>query len=150
MTRRSFKSEFDAPEHSPGFLLWQVSMAWQRRIRAALKPLDLTHVQFVLLAATGWLTRRGAAITQVQIADHAQVDAMMTSQVLRTLEAKELVSRAPHPTDTRAKCVELTPAGRRLLVLALDTVEREDGAFFAACDDVRPELMVALRRLAGG
>src|SRR3546814_15453085 len=38
------------PENSPGFLLWQVTNQWQRRLRATLEPLGLTHVQFVLLA----------------------------------------------------------------------------------------------------
>ena len=43
------------PEDSPGFLLWHVTLRWQRDIAAALAPLDLTHVQFVLLATTWWL-----------------------------------------------------------------------------------------------
>jgi hypothetical protein len=36
---------------SPGLLLWRATLRWQRRIVAALKPLGLTHVQFVLLAS---------------------------------------------------------------------------------------------------
>jgi hypothetical protein len=32
---------------------------WQREITAALAPLGLTHVQFVLLAAAWWLNSRG-------------------------------------------------------------------------------------------
>jgi hypothetical protein len=39
-----------APDKSPGFLLWQVTLRWQRKVTIALAPLDLTHVQFVLLA----------------------------------------------------------------------------------------------------
>lgn len=41
----------DGPATSPGFLLWHVTLRWQRAITAALRPLDLTHVQFVLLAS---------------------------------------------------------------------------------------------------
>jgi len=37
------------PAGSPGFLLWHVTLQWQRAITAVLQPLDLTHVQFVLL-----------------------------------------------------------------------------------------------------
>jgi hypothetical protein len=47
------------PEDSPGFLLWHVTLRWQREIAAALAPLGLTHVQFVLLAAAWWLNSRG-------------------------------------------------------------------------------------------
>ena len=40
------------PEESPGFLLSHVTLRRQREVAAALAPLNLTHVQFVLLAAT--------------------------------------------------------------------------------------------------
>ena len=43
------------PNDSPGFLLWHVTLRWQRDIATALAPLGLTHVQFVLLATTWWL-----------------------------------------------------------------------------------------------
>src|SRR3954453_8138901 len=44
---------------SPGFLLWRVTQRWQRSIVAALRPLDLTHAQFVLLMSTAWLGAPG-------------------------------------------------------------------------------------------
>ena len=52
MAARSSKAVFgfESPDDSPGFLLWQVTNLWQRRIRAALEPLGLTHVQFVFVA----------------------------------------------------------------------------------------------------
>ena len=53
------------PQNSPGFLLWHVTLRWQRDIAAALAPLDLTHVQFVLLASTWWLLLAAAALTVV-------------------------------------------------------------------------------------
>lgn len=48
------------PQDSPGFLLWRSTLRWQRTIIAALRPLELTHVQFVLLASTWWLTEQSA------------------------------------------------------------------------------------------
>ena len=47
------------PDDSPGFLLWHVTLRWQRDIAAALAPMGLTHVQFVLLATCWWLNSRG-------------------------------------------------------------------------------------------
>ena len=44
-------------DESPGLLLWQVTNRWQAAQRAALKPFELTHVQFVLLASLTWLRR---------------------------------------------------------------------------------------------
>jgi DNA-binding MarR family transcriptional regulator len=141
-------SSFETPEESPGFLLWQASMLWERRLRAALEPLGLTHMQFVLLAASAWLGREEDAVTQVRIAGQAKVDVVMTSQVLRTLEAKGLLSRAPHPTDTRAKCVVVTAAGKKLVRSAIAIVEREDRAFFARTAAFQKPLLGALQLLA--
>lgn len=47
--------QFASPDDSPGFLLWQVSNLWQRKMKAELSDLGLTHVQFVLLAGIVWL-----------------------------------------------------------------------------------------------
>jgi DNA-binding MarR family transcriptional regulator len=55
----------------------------------SLAPLDLTHVQFVLLACTWWLNRQGERPTQVRLASQAGTDIKMTSQVVRSLEKQE-------------------------------------------------------------
>lgn len=123
-------TRLDGPAESPGFLLWKVSNAWQRRQRAALQPLDLTHSQFVLLAAATWF---GATetLTQARLAELTGVDAMTTSQVLRTLEAQKLVERDAHPDDPRAKTIAVTARGRELARKAIVVVEATDEAFFA-------------------
>jgi DNA-binding MarR family transcriptional regulator len=118
-------------EDSSGFLLWQMTMLWQRRINAALKEFDLTHGQFVVLASAAWLARQSDAVTQQAIAAHANIDKMMTSNIVRSLQEKGLITRAEHSTDTRAKTVTLTPDGERALMPALHTVERIDKEVFA-------------------
>ncbi len=135
MPLEPFDSDYDTPAESPGFLLWQVSNLWQRRQRAVLKQVNLTHVQFVLLAGLAWLSRVGperSEVTQVQLAEHAQVDVMMTSQVLRALVQKGLIERTPHPRDTRANLLQVTPEGLNIVRRAMRLVERTDHAFFAA------------------
>ena len=117
---------------SPGFLLWQVTMLWQRRIAAALRPHQLTQVQFALLASLLWLSRTQSAITQAMLARHAKLDIMMTSQVLRALEKRGLVAREAHPSDTRAKVLALTKRGRSLTWKTVPIVEQADRAFFGA------------------
>ncbi len=132
--RRRTKPSFRASsaEESTGFLLWQVTTLWQRDIRAALKGLDLTHVQFVLLASLAWLERDGEPTSQVRLARHAKLDVTMTSQVLRTLEKKNLVVRGVHPRDPRAKVIALTPVGRALATKAVPAVDEADGRFFSS------------------
>jgi DNA-binding MarR family transcriptional regulator len=143
----AFPSQFETPDQSPGFLLWQVANDWQRRQRLALKKLNLTHVQFVLLASTGWLNQSIQPVTQVGLANYAHFDIMMTSQVLRTLEKKGLLERANHPTDTRAKSIRLTAAGQSLLDLALPLVEEADRRFFATLGDNQRHWVELLKSL---
>ena len=133
MTKRTnFKhiSMYDMPEQSPGFLLWHVSTLWRSSIEEALKPLELTHPQFVILAALGWLTKDGDLATQSMIGTMAGLDPNTTSQIIRGLEAKGLVKRAQSLTDTRVKNSTLMPKGTKLLAIALPAVEAADTAFF--------------------
>ncbi|MEW2501552.1 MarR family winged helix-turn-helix transcriptional regulator [Amycolatopsis sp. CA-161197] len=124
------ESRLPGPDASPGFLLWRVTLAWQRVMRAALAPHDLTHVQFVLLTTTWWLTRSGEPPTQRQLAEQAGTDTMMTSQVVRKLADRGLLTRADDPADARAKRVQLTEAGSALVAKALHDVEDADARFF--------------------
>jgi MarR family transcriptional regulator, organic hydroperoxide resistance regulator len=144
---RPFESAFAGPGESPGFLLWQVTNSWQRMQRAALAQLDLTHVQFVLLACVAWMQRE-APLTQARLAEHARTDPMMTSQVLRALERKGLIRRAPHPTDARARALEATEAGMALARESVARVEAVDAEFFAPLRESQPELVRMLQALA--
>lgn len=123
-------SRFDRADDSPGFSLWQLTNLWQQRIRSALAPLGITHVQFVLLASVAWLESHEVMITQATLSRHAHTDIMMTSQVVRTLEEKGLLIRTAHPTDTRAKVVSLTSEGREVVQRAFIVVENVDEQFF--------------------
>jgi DNA-binding MarR family transcriptional regulator len=122
-------SSFAGPKESPGFLLWKISNAWQRRQRAALQPFGLTHSQFVILATATWF---GASetLTQARLAELSGVDPMTTSQVVRTLEEASLIERRSHPDDPRAKAIVVTSAGRERARKALSVVEETDAAFF--------------------
>ncbi|MFI6738906.1 MarR family winged helix-turn-helix transcriptional regulator [Nonomuraea sp. NPDC050451] len=138
-----------APDDSPGLLLWRTTLRWQRAIAAALAPFDLTHVQFVLLASTEWLNRRGELPNQLAVATFADADVKMTSQVVRRLEEKGLLVREPDPADSRARLLRVTDQGADLARRAVEEVERADAEFFRAVPDA-PGLVTILRQLAGG
>ncbi len=118
------------PGASPGLLLWRVTLRWKREIVAALAPLHLTHAQFVLLASCWWLGRHGDLPSQRAVAEQAGTDPMMTSQVLRALEHRELVNRKTDPIDARSRRVEVTADGAELAARAIEVVERVDTTFF--------------------
>jgi DNA-binding MarR family transcriptional regulator len=142
-------TRMSGPAESPGFLLWKISNAWQRRQRDALQPYGLTHSQFVMLAAATWF---GAAetLTQARLAQLTGIDPMTTSQVLRTLEAAALIERGDHPTDPRAKAITVTRAGRELARRAIVVVEENDAAFFAPVAADAARLVAMFQALVEG
>jgi len=126
---------FESPKDSPGYLLGQLTMLWQRKLKKVLDPLDLTQTQFVLLAALGWLSKKSNSVTQVDIANQSNADRMMVSKVLRTLEEKGFITRQEHETDTRAKTIRLTNIGETVLQKAIIEVENADLDFFSTLDE---------------
>lgn len=137
----------EGPAGSPGFLLWHVTLQWQRAVTAGLQPLGLTHVQFVLLASTWWLQGRSQTPNQLDLARQAGTDVKMTSQVVRKLEAKGLLRRDVDVADTRARRLHVTPEGTRLAQRALVAVEQADAEFFGR---EAAGIMPILQRLVRG
>lgn len=138
MKPKKIEFHFKDPLDSPGYLLGQLTMLWQRKLKRVLDPLDLTHTQFALLCALAWLSRESDAVSQVDIANQSNADRMMVSKVLRTLEDKKFITRKAHQTDTRAKTISLTEMGETVLQKAIICVENADLAFFASLDQGLP------------
>ena len=144
-----FPSRFEGPGDSPGFLLWQVTNGWQRAIRRALQGTKLTHVQFVLLTSIDWFNgKAGRSPTQRDIARFAHTDVMMTSQVVRALEAKGWVTVKASETDSRAHMLDVTTEGRALVTDALKLVEDADAMFFGPLGDDLEAFLRMLRALS--
>ena len=146
MTSHHLDTEFDAAHDSPGYLLWLMSNKWQAQQRLALKPFDLTHVQFVLLACLVYAPGN-ESLTQIQLAERAETDPMMTSQVLRKLEAKGLVQRMSNPQDKRAVRLEATAKGIELVDRAIVAVEAVDREFFGILEADIPNFVAMMRQL---
>jgi DNA-binding MarR family transcriptional regulator len=104
-------------------------------------------VQFVLLATAWWLNSRGEDPNQLRLARQAGTDVKMTSEVLRKMEAKGLITRTVDTADTRARKLRVTDRGTGLAIRALAIVEAADAAFFQATPD-RDALVAMLRPLA--
>lgn len=150
MTKVDWKkiTQFKGPEESPGFLLWQVSTLWRRKIEAALVTLGLTHPQFVLLASLGWLTQNDDDISQVELARQCKTDITMTSQVLRSLEKKGIIERVQLEGNDRSKFPRLTKKGVKLIEQALPLVESVDHDFFKVLKQDTGKCLKLLEKLA--
>ncbi|GAA5024959.1 hypothetical protein GCM10011506_08990 [Marivirga lumbricoides] len=141
------KFHFSGPEESPGYLLAQLTILWQRNQKKVLDPLELTHTQFVILSSIAWLSSIHTTITQVEIARFNNYDRMMVSKVLRTLQTKKLIERKEHATDTRAKIVNLTSKGSQILQKAIVQVENADIDFFSSLGSNLPNLNKSMKKL---
>src|SRR5665213_3425618 len=106
---------FKKPEQSPGFLLWQTTITWQRLIKKALEPYDISHAQFVIMAILLWFKEQGNEATQGIIINWSKLDKMTVSKSLKKLVSQKLVTRAENETDTRSKTVSLTHKGKNLI-----------------------------------
>ena len=99
-----------------GFSLWREAMRWQRGINAALRPVGLTHTQFLVLSSLARAGRAaGDAVAPRTIADLAGLDESTTSGVLKTLEGRGLVDRSPTDGDGRAWRVVVSASGQKIL-----------------------------------
>lgn len=120
----------DKPEDSLGFLLWKTTTIWQRNIKAALLPYDISHAQFVIMASTRWFSETKQTPTQVNIAQLTGLDKMTISKSLKKLVATGLIARSEDARDTRAKIVTLTAKGNKLIEKLVAIVETVDQKFF--------------------
>ena len=137
--KENIEFKFTKPEESPGFLLWQVTMLWQRTIKRVLDPFEITHTQFVLLASLAWLSREKSIVNQADIAAQSRTDRMMVSKVLKTLQQKGLITRREVESDTRAKAITFTFRGSEIFQKALTVVEETDIKFFSVLGQRRTD-----------
>ncbi len=121
---------FQVPEDSPGFMLWQMTVAWQDAIKRALKPYNISHIQHVILAILLWFERSDEAPSQITLSRMANLDKMTVSKALRSLEERGYVTRYASESDSRAKQMELTEKGRELASILVPLVEKTDEVFF--------------------
>ena len=131
---KEIEFNFKSPNESPGYLLGQLTLLWQRKQKKVLDPLDLTQTQFALLCALAWLSNKSDNVTQIDIANQTNFDRMMVSKVLRTLEEKNFLTRQEHEMDTRAKTIRLTNIGETVLQKAITKIEKADIDFFSTLD----------------
>lgn len=123
---------FDKPEDSPGFLLWQTTLLWQRSIKKIVEKEGLSHAQFVLMATTLWFSEHNYQTTQGALVDWTKLDKMTVSKSLKKLSILGYVERLEDVHDARAKQVFLTKNGRKLVNLLVPLVEAADADFFGS------------------
>lgn len=128
MEKSSFS--FKSPKDSLGLALWQTTITWQRLIKEALEPYNISHAQHVIMAILLWLDETNEDMNQVSISLLSKLDKMTVSSSLKKLSQMGLVKRMEHAKDTRAKSVALTDNGKALAQMLVPLVETIDAKFF--------------------
>ncbi|TXM99039.1 MarR family transcriptional regulator [Methylobacterium sp. WL64] len=141
-------SQLKVPDDSLGFLLWRVTHAWQRFVDDQLQVCGLTHLQFALMIALGWLTRHNEPTTQSDLVEFVEMHPMQVSQVLSILQRKGQISRDRNPANGRTKRIALTASGETALRQALPLIEEAHTTFFGPAEAVANDLGTILRSLA--
>jgi MarR family transcriptional regulator, transcriptional regulator for hemolysin len=122
------------------FRLWR---ATHTRTADALAAVGLTPALFALLNVIG--AREGAIQQELGLA--LGIDRSTMVSLVDQLEAAELARRRPSATDRRAREVEITPKGRRLLRRARGLISQvEDDVLAGLTGAERRELLSLLRR----
>ncbi len=134
-------------ENIAGFLLWQVSKLWQRHLTLALQDLNLPSTQAVILANVLRLGEEGKSATQSALSAATKVDPMTTSQALRSLEKKRLITRRTPKGDLRAKHVRLTPHGHDIAFEAIARLAKVHQAFFLPLKGENRQMVTYLQTL---
>ncbi len=129
-------SAYERDEASPGFLFWKAFNSWSRLIRVELERLDLTQVQYSILAAVSYLGSAQENVSQQDVANQLSMDKMMVSDVVKTLERKKMLQRKANPHDGRSFSLYLLPDARQRLKRAVPVVEMTDKKFFGV---LKPE-----------
>lgn len=131
----------------PGYQLWLATNRWQRTLRKVLEPLGLTHVQYIVLIAIRRLNETERHVSQAAVCRFGALDPNMASEVIRSLEKKELVVRSPHPGDGRAVTLTLTKAGSEISDAARHQIPPLIAEFFAPLGDNKSLLASLLKQL---
>ena len=115
-------------------------LALHRHSDAHFAKYGVTADQFVLLATLS----RGNALTQRELASRMTSDPSTVRAMLVLLEKQRLVRREAHPSDSRARMVELTAAGRRKFNQLWKAGESIRSKIFASLEQAEAETLVRL------
>lgn len=139
------KNSIEKPNEQLGYLLTQVTFLKQRIVNAALKELDITYIQFIILAGTLELGSENGIVTQQVISDERRLDKAMVSNVVKTLVEKDLMTRSIHPVDKRSYTLSLTDIGIKKAIEGKKIALNIDDTFFSEIDKER--LYISLKTL---
>ncbi len=135
------------PQHELGQTLMLALQDFRRRLDRDLAAVGFPGLRHRHRAVFLHLERHGAS-RSVDLAAAAGVTPQSMMKSVHELEDLGLVSRSADPADSRAKLIEFTPAGKRLIAQLGAATERVWDEYAALLGEKELDVtMTALRRL---
>lgn len=126
------------------YLIGRLDHALNRRIRDALTPLGLSVAQYTALS----FLESQSQISNAQLAERSLISPQSANEMIKLMEKKGWVERAPDPSHGRIVRLSLTAAGQSLLDQAHEQVARlESGMLTKLSATQRSALQQNLRQV---
>lgn len=125
------------------FLVHDVARLRRQVVDRALKPLELTRSQWLVLVYLA----RSESTSQVALAEQMDIGKVTLGGLVDKLEAAGLVERKPDPVDRRLKGVAITAEGQRVIASIRERVSGEETQVLRELDD--RDLEVTVKTLRG-
>jgi len=123
---------------NPGFLIRRLQQLSSSNFMNALRAYQLTPIQYTILR----VLQEHPGIDQRTVATHAALDTSTTTDVLRRLAARKLVSRTPGASDKRTRIIRLTRAGLHLLGTVAPIVAEARRELLAPLSETRQRALI--------
>lgn len=120
------------------YLLARIFYAMRQRTEDALKPHNLTPMQFTIMSTLGRLQ----GLSSAELSRRFSVTPQTMGEMIGNLERRSLVARAQDPANRRALKLNLTQEGERLLRACETAMHEVEAAMF---EDMSPREVEALR-----
>lgn len=122
--------EIQTPQQSIGFQFWKLHMQWQKKVADTLSSQQITHTQFVTLAAIAWFEEQNISPSQAQVCKLMSLEKMTFSKAIRQLETMHLVYRKKSEVDARSFLLSLSEQAILILPQLMHAIENLDKSFF--------------------
>jgi DNA-binding MarR family transcriptional regulator len=102
--------------------IMRVRQLLTKQADAILTPIELTFARYEVLVRLNYCD---GGLPLAVLGKLLQLHQTSITSLVDKLQAQGLITRTPHPTDRRSTIAEITPAGRSLLLAAIERLNRE-------------------------
>ncbi|MBS9336039.1 MarR family winged helix-turn-helix transcriptional regulator [Fructobacillus papyrifericola] len=118
---------------------------WYRQMKSQLRRLQLTHPQVQVLAALQDLALTEEEVTQVMVANKANIDPMTASAIITKLAREDFIDRFPGKKKQRTKALRINENGQKQLDQALAVLADFEKEYWKDQNPNRKELIQTVK-----